>query len=108
MRLVILLSLILSSVSFSSLANDFFQIPVAADARELARLDNKMPAVLSYFSQQTTSSLRDFYIQQLGQPVNEQTLYGRQQLYFSVSGRQVRILISSRNDWSQVDIMVQH
>ncbi|MGP9801654.1 hypothetical protein [Rheinheimera sp. NSM] len=107
MRAAVLMCL---TLAFSSnlAAQDFFQIPVASDAREFARLDNKIPAVLSYFSQQTEQSLRDFYIQRLGEPVNEQTLYGRQHLYFNVNSNQIRILISSQDDWRQVDIMVQN
>ncbi|MBU1308272.1 MAG: hypothetical protein KKE30_01905 [Gammaproteobacteria bacterium] len=108
LRCVLGLAIGISSISFSSVANDFFQIPLAADAREFARLDSKMPAVLSYFSQQTEQELRDFYIQRLGEPTNEQSQYGRQNLYFQVNGRQVRILLSSRDDWRQVDIMLQN
>jgi hypothetical protein len=110
MRLAVLFSLALTFVGLSnnSFANDFYQIPLPADAREFARLDSKMPAVLSFFSQQTESELRDYYIQQLGQPANEQTLYGRQHLYFTVNNNQIRILISGQNDWRQVDIMVQN
>ncbi len=110
MRLVILFSLALGacSTAFSSAANNFFHIPLASDAREFARLDNKLPAVLSYFSQQSELELHDFYVQRLGQPLSEQSLYGRQHLYFNVNGQQVRILISSRDDWRQVDIMVQN
>ena len=110
MRLVILLSLALSvsAVSFSSVANDFFHVPLAADAREFARLDSKLPAVLSYFSQQTEQQLRDFYIQHLGEPLSEQNVYGRQHLYFRLNGQQVRILISGQADWRQVDIMLQN
>lgn len=107
MRLAILFCLLLGS-SFSLRANDFFQIPLPEDAREFARLENKMPAVLSFFSQQSQLQLRDFYIEQLGEPVNEQLLYGRQHLYFNVNNQQVRILISSRDDWQQVDIMLQN
>ena len=107
MRLAILLCLLLAS-SFSLRANDFFQIPLPADAREFARLDSKMPAVLSFYSQQSQQQLRDFYIQQLGEPNNEQLLYGRHQLYFTFNNQQVRILISSRDAWQQVDIMLQN
>ncbi|MDP2715294.1 MAG: hypothetical protein Q8O77_10830 [Rheinheimera sp.] len=110
MRSAVLLCLALTCGSLSSAlqANDFYQIPIPADAREFSRLDSKMPAVLSFFSQQTESELRDYYIQQLGEPANEQTLYGRQHLYFNVNNNQVRILISGQNDWRQVDIMVQN
>src|SRR5690606_16892156 len=107
MRLAMLFSLALT-VSGLSFANDFYQVPLPDDAKEFARLDSKMPAVLSYFSQQPEAALRDYYISQLGQPDNEQTLYGRLHLYFRVNNNQVRILISSQNDWRQVDIMVQN
>ena len=89
-------------------AEEFYQIPLVNDAREFARLDQKLPAVLSYFSQLSETELRDFYLQQLGQPDNEQILYGRQHLYFTLNGQKVRIHISSRDDWRQVDIMVQN
>ena len=110
MRLVVVLSVAFTLLAFSakSNANDFYQIPLPADAQEFARLDNKMPAVLSFFSQQSESALRDYFIQQLGQPRMTQQHYGREHLYFTVSGNRVRILISSRDDWRQVDIMVQN
>lgn len=110
MRLVAVFSLTLLLGLFSSIshAKDFYQIPLPTDAREFARLDSKMPAVMSFFSQQNASDLREYYIQQLGQPNSEQTLYGRENLYFTVNNKQVRILISSPNNWRQVDIMVQN
>ena len=110
MRLAVIVSaaVLLGCLSTSSYANDFFQVPVPADAKEFARLDNKMPAVLSYFSQQSEADLRDFYIQRLGEPLSEQNVHGRQHLYFNVNSQQVRVLISSQNDWRQVDIMVQN
>lgn len=109
MRFIAIGAVLLSSALFSgaSLANNFFDVPLYADAREFARLDQKMPAVLSYFSQQTPSGLRDFYISQLGEPSSEQLLYGRLSLHFNVNNQQVRIIISSQQNWQQVDIMVQ-
>jgi hypothetical protein len=110
MRLAILFSLALTlgSLSIASFAADFYQVPIPADAREFARLDNKMPAVMSFFSPQNEAALREYFIQQLGTPNNTRTLYGREHLYFTVNGLQVRILISSRAEWRQVDIMVQN
>lgn len=110
MRLAILFSLMLSLGLASSVsrAADFYQIPLAADAREFARLDSKLPAVLSYFSQQSIDNLRDFYIQQLGEPSSESLQYGRIQLYFNVNNHNVRIMLSSRDEWQQVDIMVHN
>lgn len=108
MRSAVLFCLALLMHGQNVAATDFFQIPLPDDAREFARLDNKLPAVLSYFSQQSESTLHAFYIQQLGQPNSTQTLSGRHHLYFTVNGNQIRILISSRDNWRQVDVMVQN
>jgi hypothetical protein len=97
----------LALVPLNALAESFYQVPVAADAREFARLENKLPAVLSYFSQQSMPELQAFYRQQLGEPNSSAVVHGRLNLYYQVNQQQVRILISEQNDWRQVDIMVQ-
>lgn len=107
MRALILTCLLLIC-SPSLIAADFFQIPLAEDAREFARLEQKLPAVLSYYSQLSQAELTEFYLQRLGQPDNQQEVFGRQQLYYSLNNQSVRIYISSRDNWSQVDIMVQN
>ncbi|WP_214000231.1 hypothetical protein [Arsukibacterium sp.] len=96
-----------ASVSLSVKADSFYQVPLTADAREFARLDTKLPAVLSYFSRQSLNELQDFYLQQLGEPDNSAIIHGRLNLYYRVNQQQVRILISEQNEWRQVDIMVQ-
>ena len=96
-----------ASVSLSVKADSFYQVPLTADAREFARLENKLPAVLSYFSRQTIGELQDFYRQQLGEPANIAIIHGHLNLYYRLNQQQVRILISEQNDWRQVDIMVQ-
>ncbi|MGI5309412.1 hypothetical protein [Rheinheimera sp. WS51] len=106
MRLALLFIAALATSSALQAA-DFYQIPIANDAREFARLDNKLPAVLSYFSQQSMPELRQYYIQQLGEPYKTESIYGRENLFFQVDGQQVRILLSERDNWRQVDIMVQ-
>ncbi|SNY55383.1 hypothetical protein SAMN06297280_2855 [Arsukibacterium tuosuense] len=96
-----------ASVSLDVKADSFYQVPLTNDAREFARLENKLPAVLSYFSRQSLAELQDFYRQQLGEPDNSAMVDGRLNLYYRVNQQQVRILISEQNDWRQVDIMVQ-
>jgi hypothetical protein len=109
MRRIALLcsSLLMLGASKQLLAADFHQVPVPADAREFARLDTKLPAVMSYFSQQSMPALQQYYQQQLGSPRNTQMVHGRLNLYDSVGQRSVRILISEQQDWRQVDIMVE-
>ncbi|WNO60023.1 hypothetical protein [Rheinheimera sp. MMS21-TC3] len=106
MRLTFLF-LVALSLSSALQAADFYQVPIAADAREFARLDNKLPAVLSYFSQKSMPELRLYYLQHLGEPFKAETIYGRENLFFHLDGKQVRILLSERENWRQVDIMVQ-
>jgi hypothetical protein len=95
------------SMSLNVSAESFYQVPLTSDAREFARLENKLPAVLSYFSRQSMDELQSFYRQQLGDADNSAMVHGRLNLYFRVNQQQVRILISEQNDWRQVDIMVQ-
>lgn len=102
-----LLTMALATPSLSLAAVSFYQVPLSADAREFARLENKLPAVLSYFSKQSMPELQGFYRQQLGEPDNSVVVHGRLNLYYRVNQQQVRILISEQNDWRQVDIMVQ-
>lgn len=111
MRLVsvFMIGLFASSVitSGKAISADFYQVPVVSDAKEFARLDNKLPAVLSYFSQQSMATIRQYYLQHLGEPIKTEALYGRENLYFQLNGHQVRVLLSERSNWRQVDIMVQ-
>lgn len=104
---LLLVSSLFAAVTFSVNADSFYQVPLTADAREFARLENKLPAVLSYFSRQSVTQLQDFYRQQLGEPDNSSVVDGRLNLYYRVNQQQVRILISEQNDWRQIDIMVQ-
>ncbi|MBV2128101.1 hypothetical protein [Arsukibacterium indicum] len=104
---LLLASSLLAAVSLNANADSFYQVPLTADAREFARLENKLPAVLSFFSRQSVSQLQDFYREQLGEPDNSVVVHGRLNLYYRVNQQQVRILISEQNDWRQIDIMVQ-
>lgn len=104
---LLLASTLFTAVSLDVNADSFYQVPLTDDAREFARLENKLPAVLSFFSRQSVSQLQDFYRQQLGEPDNSVMVHGRLNLYYRVNQQQVRILISEQNDWRQIDIMVQ-
>ncbi len=104
---LLLASALIGVASLNAVAASFYQVPLVNDAREFARLDTKLPAVLSYFTRQSMSQLQQFYQQQLGEPNNSEMVHGRLNLYYRLNQQQVRILISEQNDWRQVDIMVQ-
>lgn len=104
-RLAILCLVVLFS-SYTHSAEEY-QIPVSSDAREFARLETKLPAVLGYFSQQPIATLRQFYIDQFGSPAKEQRFSKGLQLYFQHEQQQIRVILSQQKQWSQVDIMLQ-
>ncbi|SEA93128.1 hypothetical protein SAMN04488051_10952 [Alkalimonas amylolytica] len=87
-------------------AVNFEQWQTPQDAREFARLDNKLPAVLSYFSQQSQQQLQQFYQQQLGEPTEQRQRYGQLELHYAQTQQRIRIIISEQQQWRQVDIMV--
>lgn len=85
---------------------DFSKWPQANDAREFARLDDKLPAILSYFSQHDQAELAQLYRQAFGSPTYETTRYGQLEMQFIQATHRIRVIISSQQDWQQVDLMV--
>ncbi|MCH8536575.1 MAG: hypothetical protein LAT66_02275 [Alkalimonas sp.] len=87
-------------------AIDFTDWPMADDAREFARLDDKLPAILSYFSQHSQAELAQLYRQAFGSPAQEASRYGQLELLFIQPSERIRVVISSQQQWQQVDVMV--
>ena len=87
-------------------AIDFNHWPKADDAREFARLDDKLPAILSYFSRQNQDELAQLYRQAFGAPAQELSRYGQLELHFIQPPHRIRVIISSQQEWQQVDLMV--
>lgn len=87
-------------------AIDFSEWPQAEDAREFARLDDKLPAILSYFSKHDQAELAQLYRQAFGSPAYETSRYGQLEMHFIQAPNRVRVIISSQQDWQQVDLMV--
>ncbi len=100
--------LLLISSSQIAAVPAFQQIPLPADAQELARLEAKMPAVLHYFSKQSQEELMLLYITALGQPVQQKTVASQLQLYFLREQQQIRVVIAQRNGYREVSLMVQN
>lgn len=98
---------LLLMVPVASAAVDFEQWPRPQDAREFARLDDKLPAVLTYFSRQSQQQLQQFYLDALGAPAEQKSRYGQLELVYVQAEQQIRLIISEQQDWRQVDMMVQ-
>ncbi|KRS20385.1 hypothetical protein AAY72_14160 [Alishewanella sp. WH16-1] len=100
------LSSILLGIS-SVQAAEFYRIPLPADAREQARLEQKLPAVLHYYSQLSAAELATFYQQQLGQPIQQKQHQQQLQLYFQRNSEQIRVVIAEQQGWRDVSLMVE-
>jgi hypothetical protein len=100
------LSGILLSISAAQ-ATEFYHIPLPADAREQARLEQKLPAVLHYYSKLSTAELTSFYQQQLGQATQHKQHLHQLQLYFQRNDEHIRVVIAEQQGWRDVSLMVE-
>lgn len=103
--LVSLCSLI--SVADSALATDFYGISLPTDAREQARLEQKLPAVLHYYSRMSATELVNFYQQQLGQPTQQKQYQQHTLLYFQRNDEQIRLVVAEQQGWRDISLMVE-
>lgn len=97
---------ILLSISAAQ-ATEFYRIQLPADAREQARLEQKLPAVLHYYSRLSAAELASFYQQQLGQATQQKQHPQQLQLYFQRNGEQIRLVIAEQQGWRDVSLMVE-
>jgi len=103
---VLVLASSLLSIGMTQAA-EFQRIPLPADAREQLRLEQKLPAVLHFYSRASQQELLSFYLQHLGQPSQQKVVAGQLQLNFLRNGEQIRVIIAERNGWRDVSLMVE-
>lgn len=108
-------ALFLLMMSFSSSAQttstvdkmmDKVNIPVIEDARVFAKFDDKMPAVINYFTANSEDSVIDFYNKSYGEPEDRERKRGRLTLNYRQGKQQIRVVISPQNKMRQVDVIV--
>ena len=108
-------ALFLLMMSFSSSAQttstvdkmmDKVNIPVIEDARVFAKFDDKMPAVINYFTANSEDSVIDFYNKSYGEPKDRERKRGRLTLNYRQGKQQIRVVISPQNKMRQVDVIV--
>ena len=85
---------------------DKVNIPVIEDARVFAKFDDKMPAVINYFTANSEDSVIDFYNKSYGEPEDRERKRGRLTLNYRQGKQQIRVVISPQNKMRQVDVIV--
>ena len=81
------------------------QIPIIENAKVFAKLVDKMPAVVNYFTPATEQELISFYQQALGEVIVQERKRGRLTLSFISDLYATRVIISEQNNARQVDII---
>jgi len=81
------------------------QIPIIKNAKVFAKLVDKMPAVVNYFTPATEQELISFYQQALGEVIVQERKRGRLTLAFISDLYATRVIISEQNNARQVDII---
>ena len=83
-------------------------IPTVMGARVFAKFDDKVPAVINYFTVKTEAAVIEFYQGHYGAPTNQERKRGRLTLNYLTEQQQVRIVISQQNKQRQVDVIISH
>ena len=83
----------------------FYDLPLYPNAKFCQLFAEKTPASMSYFAISDQQTAKKFYIEQLGQAEDEQTLKGRIVLQYNQG--QTVLIISKDGDGSQIDILVK-
>jgi len=82
-------------------------IPVVENARIFAQFDDKIPAVVNYFTSAKEAQVIEFYSTQYGEPIQQERKRGRLTLNFNNAPYNVRVVISQQNNARQVDVIVE-
>lgn len=108
-------ALLVFMVSFSNSAQtnntvkdmmEKIDIPVIEGARVFAKFDEKIPAVINYFTADSEGSVIDFYNKSYGEPKVSERKRGRLTLNYQYDEQQIRVVISQQNKMRQVDVIV--
>jgi hypothetical protein len=101
--LLLMLSFNIDAASFESETVD---IPVIEGARVFAKLDDKIPVVINYFTSVTENGVIAFYNKNYGESIQQERKRGRLTLHYQKDLQQIRVVISQQNKLRQVDIIV--
>ena len=105
-KLLLFVSIILINASSKVDAAEEHAIAVMDDARIFAQFDQKIPAVVSYFTTKSEIDIASFYSNIYGKPTSSELKKERLKLTFNNEKYNIRIIISQQDKVRQVDILV--
>lgn len=85
---------------------DKFAIEIMSDATVFAKLDDKVPAVVNYFTKNSETSIVAFYEDKYGKAVSSNRKRGRLEKAFEQNNYRINVIISEQNNQRQVDVLV--
>ena len=91
----------------TEVAAESISIPMLSDSQVFSKLDDKYPAVLTYFTSSSYDEITAFYSQQYGAPVTEQTQYGRLELGYIHMEHPIRVIVDDQKTKREVNVIVQ-
>lgn len=100
-----LCSALLSTTIYAADANTM-SVEMMEDAKVFAQFDDKIPAVVNYFTKNNENDIVAFYEKQYGQSILSERRKGRLEKSFTKDSYNIKIIISEQNNFRQVDILV--
>jgi hypothetical protein len=88
-----------------SCPEDFYSLPLMSEPQFCQQFSTDLPASMSYHAKSDQYSVKDFYLERMGQAENENTLKGRIVLQYN-NGQKI-VIISPDGKGSQIDILVK-
>ena len=81
-------------------------IPILENAHVFADLTDNFPAVLNYFTSSSEAQIIQFYNQNFGDMISQESKRDRLTLHYQKGEQWIRVVISQQNTKRQVDIIV--
>lgn len=97
-------SLLLSTAATAD--QPFYGVPVFENGKSLARYDESLPAVMTYYLKATPSDILSRYQNELGEPNKIEKVGKRTTLHYETE-QQIILTISAQDHWTQIDILVR-
>ncbi|WP_068545279.1 hypothetical protein [Thalassotalea crassostreae] len=83
------------------------ELATVEGAQVFSKFDDKYPAMVNYFTKNSFAQIQEFYQNQYGAPVSEQTQYGRLELKYQHMNHNIRVIVAKQNNHREVDVIVE-
>jgi len=99
---------LLGLLSSTTNASELKKIPIEVieNAKVFARFDDKIPAVVNYFTKDNEQTIVAFYDDKYGKAASSERIKDRLEMSYVNNNYRVKIIISEQNNFRQVDMLV--